>query len=58
MYAVNDPRKSKYKLLIINRKEKEGTETLKNLKAFLINKQLMMFMKIWNTIIQHRKREY
>ena len=54
---VKDPFQSKYQLLIIGR-GKVGIKTLKNSKALLIiHKQLMMFMKIWQTIIQQRKGE-
>ena len=52
----NDPFESKYQLLI-NGREKVGIENLKNLKAFIDYSQTMMFMKIWKTIIQQRKRE-
>ena len=54
---VKDPFESKYQLLIIGRGKVE-IKTLKNSKALLIiHKQLMMFMKIWQTIIQQRKGE-
>ena len=54
---VKDPFESKYQLLITGR-EKVGIKTLKNSKPLLsIHKQLMMFMKIWQTIIQQRKGE-
>ena len=54
---VKDPFESKYQLLIIGRGKVE-IKTLKNSKALLIiHKQLTMFMKIWQTIIQQRKGE-
>ena len=54
---VKDPFESKYQLLIIGRGKVE-IKTLKNSKALLIiHKQLTMFRKIWQTIIQQRKGE-
>ena len=51
---VKDPFESKYQFLI-NGREKLGIKTLKNPKVqkhlLTINK-LLMFMKIWKTIIQ------
>ena len=51
--------RSKYQLFI-NGREKIGIEILKNPEnhSVIIHKQLMMFLKIWKTIIQHRKGEY
>ena len=38
-------------------REKVEVKKLQNLQIFIIHKQLMMFIKIWKTIIQQRKRE-
>ena len=43
--------------LHINGREKVGYKILKNPKALNIQEQMKMFMKIYKTIIQHRKRE-
>ena len=52
---VKDPFESRYQLLI-NGRENIGIKKLKIPKHLLIiQKQLMMFMKIWKTIIQRRK---
>ena len=52
---VKDPFKSKYQLLI-NRREKVKVKKLKIQKhSLIILKQLMMFMKIWKTMIQQKK---
>ena len=42
---VKDPFESKYQLLI-NGREKVGIKKLKNPKALIIHKQLIIFMKI------------
>ena len=54
---VRDTSESKYQLLI-NGREKLVIENLKIQKhSLVIHKQLMMFMKIFNTLIQQRKGE-
>ena len=54
---MKDPLESNYQFLI-NGREKVGIKNLENPKAFMIiHKKLMMFMKIWKTIIQQRKGE-
>ena len=54
---VRDTSESKYQLLI-NGREKLVIENLKIQKhSLIIHKQLMMFMKIFNTVIQQRKGE-
>ena len=52
---VKDLSKSKYQLLI-DRGEKVGIENLKNPKAFIIYKKLMMFMIIQKTMNPTKKR--
>ena len=51
---VKDPVESKYQLLF-NGRENVEIKKLKNPKALIILKQLMIFMKIQDTIIQQRK---
>ena len=54
---VRDTSESKYQLLI-NGREKLVIENLKIQEhSLIIHKQLMMFMKIFNTVIQQRKGE-
>ena len=54
---LKEPFESKYRLLITGREE-VLTKILKIQKhSLIINKQLMMFMKIWKFIIQQRKVE-
>ena len=54
---IKDPFESKYQL-IINGREKVEVQILKIQKHLLIiQKQFMMFMKIWKTIIQQKKGE-
>ena len=51
---VKDPVESKYQFLFSGRENVE-IKKLKNPKALIILKQLMIFMKIQDTIIQQRK---
>ena len=52
---VQDPFESKYQLLV-NGREKVGIKRLKFQKhSLIIQKELIMSMKIWKTLIQQRK---